>query len=212
MLSQRTSSTVNCCRGRTGGCYWSPLPSAARISAWRRFSTDCWKAADAGRAALSIVPAATGLLVSAVVLTWLDWRLFCIVLAASTLLQAILQAFINSPEFQTTYGSLNNTAFVNLVYQNVLGRAPDAGGLNFWVGQLTAGVTRADMMNSFVGSAEFQNRILNRALATLLYMGFLRRSPEPAGFAFWLGSLNNGLAGANAIDPFIGSLEYLLRF
>ncbi|MEO7650145.1 MAG: DUF4214 domain-containing protein [Bryobacteraceae bacterium] len=126
--------------------------------------------------------------------------------------QSIVQSFINSAEFVQTYGSLNNTAFVNLVYQNVLGRAPDTAGLNFWVGQLNGGMTRGDMMYSFVVSAEFASRIQNRALATLLYMGFLRRSPEPAGLAFWTNSLNNGLAGANAIEPFINSVEYLLRF
>jgi len=36
--------------------------------------------------------------------------------------------------------------------------------------------------------------------------------PEPAGLAFWTNSLNNGLAGANAIAPFIDSVEYVLRF
>ena len=126
--------------------------------------------------------------------------------------QSIVQSFINSPEFVSTYGNLNNTAFVNLVYQTVLGRAPDSGGLTFWVGQLNAGMTRGDMMYSFVVSPEFVARIQNRALATLLYMGFLRRSPEPAGLAFWINALNNGLAGANAIEPFINSVEYILRF
>ena len=124
----------------------------------------------------------------------------------------MVQQFINSPEFVLIYGSLNNTQFVQLVYQNVLGRPPDTAGLNFWVGSLNAGQTRGDMMLAFINSAEFQTRIQNRSLADLLYLGFLRRSPEPAGQAFWLNSLNNGLQGANAIDPFIGSSEYFGRF
>jgi ATP-binding cassette, subfamily B, bacterial MsbA len=53
-------------------------------------STDCWKAADASRASLSIVPAATGLIVSALFLVWLDWRLFAIVLCIGALIQFIL--------------------------------------------------------------------------------------------------------------------------
>ena len=125
---------------------------------------------------------------------------------------AMVQQFINSPEFDSTYGSLNNTQFVQLVYQNVLGRPAEPGGLAFWVGRLDAGMPRGDVMYAFSSSLEFQARIRNRSLADLLYLGFLRRSPEPAGQAFWLNELNNGLQGANAIDPFINSVEYLARF
>ena len=39
-------------------------------------------------------------------------------------LAQITTGFINSTEFQTEYGSLNNTQFVTLLYNNVLGRAP----------------------------------------------------------------------------------------
>ncbi|MEO7652949.1 MAG: DUF4214 domain-containing protein, partial [Bryobacteraceae bacterium] len=61
-------------------------------------------------------------------------------------------------------------------------------------------------------SAEFQARIRNRALATLMYMGFLRRSPEPAGLTFWTNSLNNGFPPNDLVDTFITSAEYILRF
>ncbi|MEO7651860.1 MAG: DUF4214 domain-containing protein, partial [Bryobacteraceae bacterium] len=109
------------------------------------------------------------------------WLFWLVSLNNGTPRQTVVDSFINSQEFQTTYGSLNNTAFVNLVYQNVLGRTHDAAGLNFWTGQLNAGVTRAAMMYSFVVSAEFQSYIQSRALATLLYMGFLRRSLNRRG-------------------------------
>ena len=38
--------------------------------------------------------------------------------------------FAASPEFEARYGALDNTQFVTLLYQNVLGRAPDSGGLS----------------------------------------------------------------------------------
>ncbi len=52
-------------------------------------------------------------------------------------LQSASQFFSESPEFKTRYGSLNNGQFVDLVYQNVLGRAPDTSGRAHWVNGLT---------------------------------------------------------------------------
>ena len=127
--------------------------------------------------------------------------------------QALIDVFIQSTEFQQTYGTLDNTAFITLVYQNVLGRPPDLAGLTFWVGQLSAGAaTRAEIMYSFAVSPEFQNRIQNQALATLLYMGFLRRSPDPTGVAYWTSQLNYGIPAADVLNSFITSAEYMGRF
>ncbi len=68
------------------------------------------------------------------------------------------------------------------------------------------------MMYSFATSAEFNARIQNRALATLRYMGFLRRRPEPQGREFWTNSLNAGTPPAVVLNAFITSPEYRLRF
>jgi Domain of unknown function (DUF4214) len=39
--------------------------------------------------------------------------------------------FAESPEFKRRYGSLDNAGFVDRVYRNVLGRAPDDAGFNY---------------------------------------------------------------------------------
>ena len=54
-------------------------------------------------------------------------------------LQSVSQFFSESSEFQSRYGSLNSGQFVDLVYQNVLGRSPDSSGRAHWVDGLTAG-------------------------------------------------------------------------
>ncbi|WP_421904255.1 DUF4214 domain-containing protein [Mameliella sp.] len=41
--------------------------------------------------------------------------------------------FVHSPEFQATYSNLTDEAFVEMLYQNVLNRASDAGGKAVWV-------------------------------------------------------------------------------
>src|SRR5207344_1387485 len=58
---------------------------------------------------------------------------------AGTPLEAIAQNFYNSPEFTNRYGALTNDQYINLVYQNVLGRAPDAGGFAFYKNLLDGG-------------------------------------------------------------------------
>ena len=125
---------------------------------------------------------------------------------------SVLNAFLASPEFQNTYGNLSNSDFVNLVYRNVLQRPPDPGGLANWLGQLNNGViTRGDMMGAFVNGPEFDNLIRSRAYANLLYMGFLRRTPDPAGLTYWNGILTAGNPLSGAIYGFINGPEYLNR-
>jgi hypothetical protein len=52
-------------------------------------------------------------------------------------LQDVSSAFLLSNEFKTLYGaSPTNGEFVNRLYSNVLHRAPDQGGYNYWVGLL----------------------------------------------------------------------------
>jgi len=54
-------------------------------------------------------------------------------------LNAIIGAFGNSDEFNRRYGGLSYTQLVTKIYQPTLGRDPDQGGLDFYVGELLAG-------------------------------------------------------------------------
>jgi hypothetical protein len=63
--------------------------------------------------------------------------------------------FIGSQEFRQTYGpNLSNTEFVNELYFNVLGRAGESSGLNYWVEQMAHGYSRANVLADFSESAE----------------------------------------------------------
>ena len=79
--------------------------------------------------------------------------------SGSSLLQ-ITDGFTGSAEFQQKYGSLNDTAFVTLLYNNVLGRGPDNAGLANWTNALRAGSTRASVV---VGFSESNEHITTRA-------------------------------------------------
>ena len=74
----------------------------------------------------------------------------------------IAEEFVGSKEFQTLYnvatndpylGSSNITAVVDLFYQNVLGRAPDQGGLDYYASTIqdrekTTGQVLAEIADS----------------------------------------------------------------
>ncbi len=69
--------------------------------------------------------------------------------------------FIASPEFSATYGNLDNTQFVNQLYQNVLHRAADAAGLSFHTGNLASGAnSRANVLVGFSESSENQAALI----------------------------------------------------
>jgi len=64
-------------------------------------------------------------------------------------------AFIGSAEFQETYGqNVNDTAFLTLLYQNVLDRQPDDAGLAGWLSQIGNGTTREQILFGFSESSE----------------------------------------------------------
>jgi hypothetical protein len=69
---------------------------------------------------------------------------------------SVAQNFVNSSEFKTAFGGNNPTAntLVTKLYNNVLNRAPDAGGLAFWQDKLNTGWSTADVLGYFSTSAE----------------------------------------------------------
>lgn len=75
-------------------------------------------------------------------------------LAAGASLPAIVEGFLNSAEFQNTYGGITDGEFVTLLYQNAFGRAPDAPGFTNWINSLNNGASRAEITVGFIESQE----------------------------------------------------------
>jgi len=70
-------------------------------------------------------------------------------------LQDIAKSFFVQPETVAAYPSNMPTSdFVTKVYNNVLSRGPDAGGLNYWVGELNNGhVTKDSFLLAIINGA-----------------------------------------------------------
>jgi len=77
-------------------------------------------------------------------------------------LPSVASQFIGSAEFVAKYGANpSNADFVTLLYQNVLNRLPDAGGLAFWVNQLDGGtIGRRKVLIGFSESTENQMALI----------------------------------------------------
>ena len=116
-------------------------------------------------------------------------------------LDSVVAGFVNSPEFQSIYGATSNSAFVTLLYNNVLERDPDEGGLSYWLGQLESGnLSREQIVMGFSESAEFRDSTAGSSLAFSwaghqadwtgavfrLYQATLDRLPELGGLTVGL--------------------------
>lgn len=77
--------------------------------------------------------------------------------------------FIASPEFQRTYGNVDDTQFITLLYHNVLHREPDSGGLQFHLDEIAHGETRADVLTHFSESPENQANVIGQIQDGMFY-------------------------------------------
>ncbi|MBS1848381.1 MAG: trypsin-like serine protease, partial [Actinobacteria bacterium] len=102
-------------------------------------------------------------------------------------LWGVANYFAQSPEFISRYGSLTNTQYVDLLYQNVLGRAADPGGEAFWTQQLTSGaMNRGQVMVGFSESNENITNTKARTDVLITYWGLLHRLPTSTELSTWL--------------------------
>ena len=130
--------------------------------------------------------------------------------------------FFSSPEFTARFGTgLSNNDFVTRIYQNVLGRDPEAGGLAFWRDNLDGNrMTRGQTLAGISESAE------NRAGTTAqvasgiwdvsetsmqvarLYDTALGRLPDAGGLGFWTRAIDNGGRLVDLANSFVSSAEF----
>ncbi len=128
-------------------------------------------------------------------------------------LESISQSFAVSSEFVRAYGSLSNAAFVDRVYQNVLGRPADAGGTTYWKGRLDAGVSRGQVMANFSQSSEYIRQTKNGVYVVGIHEAMLQRAPANDVYTLYEAALGNGSTTLTKLaDTLFDSAEYQSRF
>ena len=125
-----------------------------------------------------------------------------------TPLSSIADAFERSREFSNRYGAVTNGQFVDLVYRNVLDRAPDAQGRSFWTGELDRGRSRGSVMAHFSNSQENRDNTRHPIHVVVAYASMLKRMPTLADIGPWQEHFKNGGSTADLVQLIRVSSEY----
>ena len=123
---------------------------------------------------------------------------------AGSSLDSVAATFAASQEFTDRYAASNDTDYVNQLYQNVLGRAPDSAGLAYWVGLLSAGSTRGQVLAGIAQSQEGIALLAPTLRTYLSYYAFLDTAVDLPDLDHWrnyLDTLTEQFRGS-----FLGSL------
>jgi len=134
----------------------------------------------------------------------------------------VVRGFVNAREFQMRFGGLDDEGFVTLLYQNALGRNPDAQGLVRWINHLGNGVERAVVVQGFSDSRELRNKTDAEAATFAqnnsasvwaddifrLYQATLDRAPDIIGFKGWTDRLETGTPFLDVVEGFVRSREF----
>lgn len=72
----------------------------------------------------------------------------------SASLSDIAENLILSDEFTEQYNDIQNDAFIELMYSNVLERQADLAGKQYWLSELDSGADKAAVMIGFTESDE----------------------------------------------------------
>jgi hypothetical protein len=112
---------------------------------------------------------------------------------------------LGSAEYYERAGG-TDTTFIEALYDDVLDRSPDPGGLAFWRSQLRAGLSRAGLVTALVRNDERQARLLRRTVRRVLDRSLLPGdAPWADGFAAGTNTEPRIVAAVAGSDESVGS-------
>jgi hypothetical protein len=102
-------------------------------------------------------------------------------------LEEIAEYFALGEEFVNRYGDKDFGAFLDQLYSDVLFRAPDEAGKQYWMDQLESGnVTRGTIVVYFTEGAELRNATSFRSEVVALTSLVEKRMPTDAEIEQWV--------------------------
>ncbi|OYV85111.1 MAG: hypothetical protein B7Z73_14210, partial [Planctomycetia bacterium 21-64-5] len=110
--------------------------------------------------------------------------------------------FIGSSEYYQHSGGTDK-GWVDHMYFDLLGRAPDLQGETYWVAALAGGASRSSVALGFAASAEREGNIVQEDYET-----FLGRPASASEVNGWVMGFENGLTNEDVIAGFIASNEF----
>ncbi|MBA7468440.1 hypothetical protein ES707_03690 [subsurface metagenome] len=100
--------------------------------------------------------------------------------------------------------------FVTHLYQNIYERAPDEGGLGYWVNRISSGgSTGAVISKNFITSDEFiRKNVSDEKFINILFKTFYGREPDAVEYNYWLSELESGKSREELLSYFANSDEF----
>ena len=114
-------------------------------------------------------------------------------------------ALIGSPEYYQHSGGTDKT-WVDVMYQDLLGRLADSGGESAWVQALAAGAPHGLVASTFALSIEREGQHV-----MALYLDLLGRTPVASEVNFWVGQLGAGMSLQDMVTVFASSGEFVQK-
>jgi hypothetical protein len=114
-----------------------------------------------------------------------------------------IQTFTLTVSSTPAYATTQSQRFVAQAYADLLVRFVEQSAMNFWVGQLNAGVSRTNVALSLNHSPEYVTGQVQS-----LYQHYLNRPADPAGLSNGVAFLQNGGSNERLAATLAGSAEY----
>jgi hypothetical protein len=118
-------------------------------------------------------------------------------------IDGVAEALLSSDEYYNGRGHGTDAGFVTALYQDLLQRAPDDGGLKAWTGWLSQGQSRWQVAQGLLLSSEAE-----RISVSAAYNQFLNRDPDPSGLAAFVMQQQQGRTTADLYAVLLASDEY----
>lgn len=129
--------------------------------------------------------------------------------AGTWTLNKMAEQFARSTEFQRRYGTLTNRAYVTLIYTDVLGRAADPSGVDYWTRQLDTGRrTRGTVMVGFSESSEYKAKQVHHVDVAVAMIFLLDRAPTTDEVSAWVAARQGGTPAPDLAGELLASTEY----
>lgn len=106
----------------------------------------------------------------------------------------------------TNFRGIPLECFIHRVYIDLLGRAPDAGGLAFWTGLFENGLSRYEMVRSVLNSPEYRTRFIREQFRVLL-----RRTADANAINVYMNLFAQGFSPDYLKAQILGSREFIAQ-
>jgi hypothetical protein len=133
---------------------------------------------------------------------------------------AVAQGVVGSAEYQAAHAGENDTQFVSVLYQKLLGRSADPAGLSGWTKAMGAGMSRGDAAAGIADSPEAKQHWSgvtsqgvfaydpSAAIVREDYQTAFGREADTSGLTGWTNLLKNGATPAQLAQDLTTTPEF----